>query len=402
MINTCHIILIGTELLNGMMVDTNSIYLAEELNEFGIKISGKSVVGDNIDDIVRVLSNVQKREDMVIISGGLGPTVDDITRDAVAKYLKRDLVFNEEEYEKIKSKFENLRRKMPKNNKKQALFPEGSQVIENIKGMAPAFFVENIGVFPGVPNELKVTFPKYLKNYVGGIQKEKNYIKDLLLWGLPESTIEEEIQDIVEDLNTNNNIEIEFLAKDYGIIIRFLGAMSRKKDILEIVDNIYSRLGNYIFGEDNDRIEKILFQKLIQKDYTLSTAESCTGGLVADKLVSLPGISKYYIEGLITYSNDSKIKRLQVKPETLEKKGAVSKDTVFEMLDGLQTDLGIAISGIAGPTGGTKEKPVGTVIIGIKIREKKHIEKHIFHGNRNEIRRRATLSSLFFLEKNLN
>jgi len=396
----CHIILVGTELLNGMMIDTNSSYMAEKLNESGIKIIGKSVVGDDIDEIVLALKYARENSDFIIISGGLGPTIDDITRDAIAKYLNKELILNEREYEKIKEKFQKANLNLPERNIRQAMFPKGSKIIDNKAGSAPAFLIDDIAVFPGVPDEVYETFPKFLSEYL--IRKgynEKFYIKDLLVWGLAESELEKRILNIV---NQKRDFDIEFLVKDYGIIIRFIGNEKYKAIIDELKDKIYAEVGEYIFGEDEERIEQLLFDKLKEKKYNISTAESCTGGLLASKIVSLAGISEYYKEGLITYSNESKIERLGVKKEIIEKYGAVSKETVFEMLEGLKTDTGIAISGIAGPTGGTEDKPVGTVIIGIKINEIKKVKTYLFRGDRNRIRAKAVLTALNSLRKKLN
>ncbi|OQY10547.1 MAG: competence/damage-inducible protein A [Fusobacteriia bacterium 4572_132] len=395
----CHIILIGTELLNGMMIDTNSSYMAEKLNECGIEIIGKSIVGDDIEEIVLALEYARKNSDFIIVSGGLGPTIDDITRDAIAKYLDKELILDEKEYMKIKGKFKKANLNFPERNIRQAMLPEGAKIVENKAGAAPAFLIDDIAVFPGVPEEVYETFPKFLDTYLGEKgYDEKFYIKDLLVWGLAESELENRILDVV---NQKREFNIEFLVKEYGIIIRFIGNKRYENIINELKEKIYDRVGEYIFGEDDDRIEKLLFDKLKEKEYNISTAESCTGGLLASKIISLSGISKYYREGLVTYSNESKIERLGVKKETIEKYGAVSKETVSEMLEGLKTDTGIAISGIAGPTGGTEKKPVGTVIIGIKINKIKKVETYLFRGNREKVRKKAVLTALNFLRKKL-
>ncbi|BDU50030.1 competence/damage-inducible protein A [Haliovirga abyssi] len=394
----CYIILVGTELLNGMMVDTNSIYMAENLNRYGVEIVGKSVVGDKIKDIEKTIKYGKEISDFVVISGGLGPTIDDLTRDAVAKFLDKPLTLYKEEFEKIKEKFKRVNIKMAENNIRQAKFPEGAIIIDNKSGAAPAFLIDDIAVFPGVPSEVKETFPKFLNMYFKDKEKKEMYIKDILVWGLPESELEEKIYDII--LN-EKGIFVEFLVKNYGIIIRFLAEKNKKEEIDILKEKIYSRIGKYIFGEDEDRIERLVLKGLENNNYTISTAESCTGGMVATKLIGLSGISKYYKEGLITYSNESKIYRLGVEEEIIVKYGAVSEQTVNEMLDGLKTDVKIAISGIAGPTGGTKEKPVGTVYIGIEVAGEKEIKKYLFRGDREVVRERAALTALNMVREKL-
>lgn len=395
----CSIILVGSELLNGMMTDTNSIYIAEVLNQYGIEIANKIVVGDKIDDIVDSISYAKKNSSLVIISGGLGPTIDDLTRDAVSLYCDKKLILNEEELKKIEIKYCGYGVKMTENNKRQIMFPEGSVIIDNEKGSAPAFFIDGIVCFPGVPDELKESLPLFIEYYVKKYNLNgKLYIKDILVWGIAESKLEDKIIDIIKD---EKEIFVEFLVKDYGIIIR----LNAEKDKLEKLENlkkqIYERVDEYIFGEDDDRLDKIVLKKMEEKNYKFSVAESCTGGFLSSIILSNSGASKVYEKGYITYSNESKQKILGVSKETLDKYGAVSEETVREMLEGLDTEIGIAISGIAGPEGGTAEKPVGTVFIGIKIKEKKIIQKVQLRGDRDRIRKRAAYTSLDILRKYL-
>ncbi len=395
------IILVGTELLNGMMVDTNSVYMAEELNKYGIEISSKMSVGDDIDEIYRAIAYAKTGSDLVIISGGLGPTIDDLTKDAIAKYTGRELLLHEEQFERLKEKFRdrNISEQLLERNKRQVMLPTGSYVIDNCTGIAPAIYVDGIAAFPGVPSELFHLFPKFLDYY----REEKKldneiYIKDILVWGMPESLLEETIV----DLFTEKGIFYEFLVKSYGIIVRLLTSLDKKDKVDVIKQRIYDRIGENIYGEDKQRLEEIVLEELIKKKYTLSTAESCTGGMLSTFITEVSGVSNVFKEGVVTYSNEAKMSRLGVRKITLDSFGAVSEETAVEMLKGLSTDVGISITGIAGPTGGTAEKPVGTVYIGIKIESKYFVNRYQFKGDRNKIRTKSALTALFELQKLLN
>ena len=393
------IILVGTELLNGAMLDTNSLYIAEELNRIGIEIEFKLTVRDVIEEIIKALDYAKKNVDLVITTGGLGPTDDDLTKEAIAKFLNKKLVVDEEEKKILIKKYKGHKIKV--SNFKEVEKPEGAICFKNDAGMAPAVYSDGIVCFPGFPNELKDMFPKFLKFYVKENNiKSKIYIKDIITYGIGESVLEE----TVKDLFTEDNIFYEFLVRDYGTLIRFQTDITNKKNVAKIVKKVYNRMSEFIIGEDADRIENKIFEYLTmnEKNLTISTAESCTGGMIASKLVDVSGISKSFMEGLVTYSNDSKTKRLKVKKETLEKYGAVSEETAREMLAGLTTDIGISTTGIAGPDGGTKEKPVGLVYIGIKVENEIQVFRKELKGDRNKIRQRASMYALYNLLKILS
>ena len=391
------IFLVGTELLNGATIDTNSIYIAEELNKYGIEIEFKMTVRDVMDEIVKALKYAKKNVDLVILTGGLGPTDDDITKEAMAKFLKRKLIVDEKEKAELLKKYKSYGN-LNKTNFKEIEKPEGAISFKNDVGMAPAVYVDGLVAFPGFPNELKNMFPKFLKYYV----KENNlktqiYIKDIITYGIGESTLE----NTVKDLFTEEGIFYEFLVKDYGTLIRLQTSSKNKKSVEKIVKKLYNRISEFIIGEDNDRIENTIYECLNsgKKPLTISTAESCTGGMIASKLIEVPGISENFIESIVSYSNEAKIKRLKVKKETLEKYGAVSEEVAREMLTGLKTDVAISTTGIAGPGGGTKEKPVGLVYIGIRVKDEVKIFRRELKGDRNKIRQRAMMHALYNLLK---
>ena len=394
------IFLVGTELLNGATIDTNSIYIAEELNKYGIEIEFKMTVRDVMSEITKALTYAKKNVDLVILTGGLGPTDDDITKEAIAKFLKKKLVVDEKEKKELLKKYKAYKNPN-KTNFKEVEKPEGAVSFKNDVGMAPAVYIDGMVAFPGFPNELKNMFPKFLKYYV----KENNlksqiYIKDIITYGIGESVLET----TVKDLFTEGDIFYEFLVKDYGTLIRLQTKIENKKNVAKIVKKLYNRISEFIIGEDDDRIENTIYEclNLGEKPLTISTAESCTGGMIAGKLIEVPGISTNFIEGIVSYSNEAKIKRLKVKKETLEKYGAVSEEVAREMLAGLKTDVGISTTGIAGPGGGTKDKPVGLVYIGIKVKNEVKVFKRELKGDRNKIRQRAMMHALYNLLKILS
>lgn len=394
------LILVGTELLNGGMLDTNSLYIAEELNKYGIEIEFKVTIRDFMDEIIKTIDYGKRNVDLIIMSGGLGPTIDDITKEAIAKYLDRPLIVEENELSELKEKFQRAKINFVDINVKEVEKPKGAITFRNDAGMAPAVYIDGIAAFPGVPKELYDMLPKFLKWY----SKEKNidtdeiYIRDILTFGLAESLLDQEIRDFF----TEDGIYYEFLVKNYGTIVRLQSKESNKNKVEKIVEKIYNKIGNYVFGENADRLEKKTVELVKKLGMNISTAESCTGGMIASRLIDVPGVSEVFREGIVSYSNDAKMKRLGVKKETLEKYGAVSEETAREMVMGLDSDVAIATTGIAGPDGGTPEKPVGLVYIGIRVKNDVYIEKRFFNGDRMKIRERAVSQSLFSLIKILD
>lgn len=393
----CTVILVGTELLNGATLDTNSIYMAEELNKYGIAMNYKLTVGDNLEKILEALKFADMTSDLVIVSGGLGATDDDLTKRAISSYLNKELIVEETELEELKRKVREGGYIFWDKSVKEVEKPVGAISIPNDVGMAPAFYIDKFAVFPGVPRELYNMFPKFLKIYSAekNINVDEIYIKDLIVLGIPESELEERVKEYF----VYPNIEYEFLVKDYGILIRLQSSLSNKNTVEKITEKIYNSIGDYIIGEDSDRVETKLISKLKEKGYTLSVAESCSGGLLSAKIVGISGVSEIFKEGVVTYSNEAKMKRLKVNEETLNSFGAVSEEIAIEMVRGLETDTGISITGIAGPDGGSIEKPVGLVYVGIRVKDKIKVIKFKFNGERNRIREKAALHSMFELSK---
>ncbi|WP_410208056.1 CinA family nicotinamide mononucleotide deamidase-related protein [Fusobacterium sp.] len=394
------IILVGTELLNGAMVDTNSIYIANQLNKYGIEIEFKLTVRDIREEIYKTIDYCKKNVDLIIMSGGLGPTIDDITKEVIADYLGKKLIVEEKELDILKKKFDNVGIPFKGINVKEVEKPEGAISFTNDVGMAPAIYIDGIAAFPGVPKELYNMFPKFIKWYAEErkLLTDEIYIKDLITFGMAESLIDEAVRDLFDE----KDIYYEFLVKDYGILIRMQSTESNKNKVEKITKKIYNKIGEFIFGEDNDRLETKVVDLVKKLGMNISVAESCTGGILASTLIGVPGVSDIFKEGIVSYSNEAKVKRLGVKKETLDKYGAVSKETAQEMVLGLDSDIALSTTGIAGPGGGSTDKPVGLVYIGIRIKDKIYIEKRVFKGDRSKVRKKAVSQALFSLIKILN
>lgn len=402
------IISIGTEILLGDILNTNSQYLSKELALLGLDVYNQQVVGDNEERILEAFELAFSRSDLVITTGGLGPTDDDMTKEVASKYFHKELVEHKKSKEKIEEYFKSMGKNMPKNNLKQALYPKESIVVENNNGTAPGIIIEEkdkiMIIIPGPPNEMKPMFEESIKPYLNNKTNTTLVSKVIKIIGVGESSVAEKIKDII-DYQTNptvapyakdGEVELRITAKSYEESVGL-------KLIEPILNDIRERLNDNIYSINNETIEEALGKMLIDKGLTLSSAESCTGGLIASKLVSYPGISEVFMEGAVTYSNEAKIRRLNVKKETLDKYGAVSEQVAIEMAEGIsktsKTDIGIATTGIAGPGGGTAEKPVGLVYIGICINGNAYAKRYVFKGNRAKVRNSATIAALDMIRR---
>lgn len=397
------IIAVGTEILLGDIVNTNAQYLAKELALLGIDVYYQSSVGDNKERLLKAFKDGLDRSDIIITTGGLGPTNDDITKEVACQALNQTLQLHQSSLEKIEKFFNKLGIEMTENNKKQAYFPKNAIVLDNKNGTAPgAILRENekyIIILPGPPKEMKPMFENEAKPYINSITNNTLVSKTLKLFGIGESLLDTKISDIISE---QDNPTVAPYISDMELRLRITAksdSESKANSIIEpVVEKIKSRVGEFIYAEDNVSIEAVVSKMLVEKNLTISTAESCTGGLVSSTLINYPGISSVFMEGSVTYSNESKISRLGVNPSTLKVHGAVSEETAKEMAEGIAKHLGtnvaISTTGIAGPDGGSHDKPVGLVYIGIYINGKTTVNKYIFNGNRQEIRFRATKNAL--------
>lgn len=402
------IITIGDEILIGQIVDTNSAWIAAELNNIGIRIKQISSVSDDRQHILTALEEASRRADIILITGGLGPTKDDITKKTIAQYFKVKLIENKEALNNVTNIFARYNRPLLEVNKQQALVPENCEVILNKNGTAPGMWFNVEGKIyismPGVPHEMMYMMED------GVIPKLKSTLKlpviihkTILTIGEGESFLADRIADIEDTLPSN--IKLAYLPKLGQVRLRLSGYGEDKavleKKVNEFADKIVSRIGNVVAAEEDIPIEKVILNFMGEKGLTLSVAESCTGGYISHLLTQHAGSSKVFIGGAVSYSNELKESILDVKNETLLQNGAVSKETVTEMVEGallnFKSDYAIAVTGIAGPDGGTPEKPVGTVWIAVASVNKKVINKFTFGNKRKQNIERAAISAFNML-----
>lgn len=392
------IITVGTEILLGDILNTNTHYLANELASIGVDVYYQITVGDNEERLLNILNESLKRSDLVICTGGLGPTDDDITKEVCAKYFGLDLEINQDSWERIKEFFEKIGKKPSENNKKQAYFPKESNILTNYHGTAPGCIMEKnnktIIILPGPPREMKPMFDDYVKPYL--LEKTNSVIESsvLRIIGIGESDVENQLSDLIK---SQTNPTIATYAKDCECTVRItakgISIADCKELINPVVDEIKSRFNEAIYGMEETTIEDEVAKMLVNNNLTISVAESCTGGMVSADLINYPGISSVFMEGCMTYSNEAKMMTLGVSEDTLSTFGAVSEECAREMAEGVakrhNTKIGLSTTGIAGPEGGTIDKPVGLVYFGIYIDGKTIVKKYIFNGDRQRIRYRA-------------
>ncbi|MCK4668074.1 competence/damage-inducible protein A [Candidatus Dependentiae bacterium] len=402
------IISVGTELLLGQIHDTNSSFIASKLAMLGVNVYYKTVAGDNMKRLKAALKIASTRANLIIISGGLGPTVDDITKETLAEFLGYDLVLDQKILLDIKNKFKRFNVKMPEGNIKQALvFKKNAVVIKNKIGTAPGFIV-NKGkkifiILPGVPEEMIQMFNssvlKFLKTKV---PRKIIFSRILKVIGLPESQVNKMIK---AQFESYRNPTIALLAKPSEISIRLTARGKNLKEVKKIISKVQLEMEKIfkhnIFGYDEDTLESVVGGLLLKKNLTISLAESCTGGMLGNRITNVSGSSKYFLGATVCYACEVKEKLLKIKKANLLKFGAVSSQTALAMAKGvrklLNADIGISITGVAGPTGGTKEKPVGLVFMAIDTKKITKSFKFMFYGTRKMIKVQASQHALNIL-----
>jgi nicotinamide-nucleotide amidase len=397
------IITIGSELLEGLILNKNAQFLCQELKNLGYIVVKVSTVGDDLISISEEVKTLLLKVDLLILTGGLGPTQDDLTRDAVAKVLNRSLKLNEELLSKIKEKIKKYHSEIPQNIERQALVIDGAEVLDNPVGSAPGQLLTVDGkiviLLPGPPRELIPMF-NALKDRLR--TPDALYQVVLKYYSIPEAVLEDLLKDI---LYSQNIVEVATMADHVeGVRLRLTTHMKNKEYLDEMVKKILDKTGEHLYGVNDEKMEEVVVRLLKDRKKTLAVAESCTGGMLSSLVVNVPGASEVFIGGVVAYSNDLKKHILGVREDTLRKHGAVSKECVQEMTEGLKkltgADICVSISGIAGPSGGTPEKPVGTVFI--DIFEHEHITmRYNFTGDRNTIRTRSAMMALENLRKYL-
>lgn len=405
------ILSVGTELLLGDILNTNAQYISRELANLGVNVYYQTVVGDNPERLKNAYNFALSRADIVITTGGLGPTKDDLTKEIAAEYFNKKLILDNNSLEEILTFFKKINREVSENNRKQAYFPEGCIILKNNNGTAPGCIIEENNkiaiLLPGPPKEMVPMLNEGVIPYLKKFQDGTLVSRVLRITGIGESSVDNLIGYII-DRQTNPTVAP--YAKDNEVTLRLTAKANSEEEayklIVPVEKEIRDKLGDInVYGVENESVEEIVAKLLIENKLTIATAESCTGGLLAGKLINYPGISSVFLEGAVTYSNTAKINRLKVKEDTLNKFGAVSSECAAEMAEGIAkaagTNVGVSTTGIAGPGGGTDEKPVGLVYAGIYINGVVKTKELNLVGNRQKVRDRAVASTLDWLRREL-
>ncbi len=396
-LKNAELLCVGTEILIGDIVNTNAAYISQKLCEMGINQYRQTAVGDNPERLADAINEALERTDILIMTGGLGPTYDDLTKEVAAKCMGRELVFDQEAYDNIKKIFNFRCRVMTKNNEKQAYIPTGSTVFHNDAGTAPGIAIEDfekgkvIIMLPGVPFEMKRMFEKSVMPYLAEYNEKQFHSVNVNIFGMGESAVEDVLSDLMKN---STNPTVAPYCGDGVVRLRVTARCDTKEECISLCNKAVetiteSAVGEYVFGLDTT-LEAALCSILRENKMTVATAESCTGGLIAKRLTDTAGSSDVFGYGVVTYANEAKIKLLGVRAETLEAHGAVSPETAEEMAFGARklsgADIGVAVTGIAGPGGGTPEKPVGLIYIGISSKLGVRHVRLTLNGDRNRVR----------------
>ena len=405
------LISVGTEILMGNIVNTNAAYLAEQCAKIGLVCFYQSVVGDNEERLLESIKTAVSRSDVVILSGGLGPTEDDLTKETAAKVMGRKLVPDAKQRQDISDYFAKLGREIPESNWKQALVPEGSKVLYNPNGTAPGLIIsegeKHVILLPGPPSEMKPMFEEQVAPFLKEIVPDCLYSKTIKVCGIGESKVAAILSHLIK---AQTNPTIATYAKPGEVHLRVTAKASEEEEarklVKPIVKEIKNRLGASIYTTREDvTLEQDIVELLTANNLTVCTAESCTGGMVSARIINVPGASEVFKYGFVTYSNKAKRKLIGVKKPTIEKHTAVSEQVAKEMAKGAMTeskaDVALSVTGLAGPGGGTDEIPVGTVYVGCSIKGECKAYKYIFSGNRQRIREQATSAALTVLRKTI-
>lgn len=405
------IISVGTEILLGNIVNTNAAYLSEKCAALGLSCYYQDVVGDNEERLMSVIKMALSRADILLISGGLGPTQDDLTKEVAAKALGRELYMHEPSKEMLTSFFQKRGIEMTENNWKQAMMPQGCIVVENPNGTAPGVIIEDNGkhvvLMPGPPNEMIPMFENSIMPYLNELQPGIIYSQTVKICGVGESKAETMVEDLI---NAQNNPTIATYAKTGEVHLRVTARAEDEKEakklVKPIIKELKGRFGNDIYTTQEDvTLEKAVVDLLTANHLTVSTVESCTGGMLAARLINVSGVSEVFKTGYITYSNKSKRKILGIKKSLIEKHGAVSPEVAKEMAKGAalfaKADVAVGITGVAGPEGGSDEKPVGLVYIACSVCGRMEVKEYHFSGSRMKIRESSVSAALSLMRESI-
>lgn len=410
------ILSVGTELLFGQTINTNAAFLSERLNRMGIDVMYHFTVGDNPDRLSEILQEALNKTDLVITTGGLGPTQDDLTKEIVCRVMKDEMVLNEPALLAMQQFFLKVNRPMTENNLKQAYVPKNALVLQNAMGTAPGFVLtidnKTIACLPGPPREMSNMFDVSLSPLLQKMTGSSIFYRMVRTYGIGESALETALMDLIDSQTDPTIATYAMEGESYlRVTSKQTNLEAAKKKVDDMIHQIETRIGQYIYSVDDQNLVNVVASKLIEKGLTISCAESCTGGLFAATLTRVPGISKAFERGYVTYSNQAKIEELGVSQITLDQYGAVSRETALEMAKGVFRETGsnlcIAVTGIAGPEGGTAEKPVGLVHIALIYTDKYGVqriteeEKHIQRNHREKNRELTVLAMLYLTYRQL-
>jgi nicotinamide-nucleotide amidase len=408
---TAEIIAIGSELLTPERTDTNSLWLTEQLNQIGIEVKLKTIVGDDDARLEEAIKDALRRSRVIITTGGLGPTEDDITRKIAGRAMARRLQLDEKVLSGIREKFMRWGRAMPEINARQAMIIEGAEVLDNPNGSAPGMYIEHEGravaLLPGPPREMKPMFESLVKPRIAAKAGDVRVVRRMLrVSGLGESAVDEKIAPVYRQY-TNPQTTILFNRSEIEIHLTAQGKTEQEAELLldGLAGQIEERLGDAVFAFRGERMEEVVGLRLAVNGFTLATAESCTGGLIAERITEVPGSSVYFREGVVAYSNEAKVRLLGVPSDLIAEYGAVSAPVAEAMADGVRlradADFGISVTGIAGPDGGSEDKPVGLVYIALSDDAHTEHRKLLLPGDRQLIRWRASQAALDLLRRRL-
>ncbi len=406
------IITIGDELLIGQIINTNASYIGQKLSEIGINVARIVSVGDTESDILAELKHAFENFDLVILTGGLGPTHDDVTKNAICKFFDTELILNEDALNQVKEFLAKRGVALNEANRSQALVPKKAKVINNRWGTAPGFLFDESGkiviVMPGVPKEMQGMMENFVISYLAE-KSTGNVIKQRILktTGIPESYLYEKLKDTVKEVE--KFCKIAFLPSPTGVKIRITVRAENKEkadDIIKEVEGKFrEKVDRYIYGVDDEELEKVVGKLLTERGLKIAIAESCTGGLICDRITNISGSSRYFERGIVAYSNEAKVQILGVPEELIKNHGAVSKEVAEAMAEGVRkisgADIGISTTGIAGPTGGTPQKPVGLVWIGYSDKNETFAKEFRFGYDRLGNKQIASQIALEILRRKL-
>ena len=405
------ILSVGTEILFGQIVNTNTVYLSQQMNMLGFDVMYHYTVGNNPKRVEEMIDLAFQDCDLILTTGGLGPTQDDLTKEVACKALDDTLVMMDDVLEEITKYFKTLGREMTENNKKQAIMPSRATVFHNDAGTAPGFALEKDGKYiicmPGPPREMKRMFQKSVVPFLQSMIDGALYYRQIRFFGIGESMLETQLLDLIDN---QTDPTLATYAKEGECSLRIASKRATEEEaehaVDEMLEKVKERVGHYIYSCDDEELAQVVADRLMEQGLTLSSAESCTGGMFASTMTDIPGISQCFDRGLVTYSNQAKMEELGVSAGTLEKFGAVSEETALEMVEGLKrvsgSDVCISVTGIAGPGGGSEEKPVGLVYIGFSYGDKKICKKiQMRNVNRSWNRHYTLLCMLNVIYRNI-